>query len=61
VGEAAAVHAGAVRGAGAAGAHIEVPGRRRASAAGSRRPYPPRPRLASHPLLRPPHTYAFNS
>jgi hypothetical protein len=57
VGEAVAVHAGAVRGAGAAGAHIQVPRRWRACAAGSRRPHPPGPRLTGHPLLRPSHTY----
>ncbi|BAS80470.1 Os02g0701300, partial [Oryza sativa Japonica Group] len=52
-GEAAAVHRGAVRGAGAAGAHIQVPGGRRARPAGSRAPHPPRTRLPRRPLLQP--------
>jgi hypothetical protein len=52
-----AVHAGAVPGAGAAGAHIQVPGGGRARSAGSRGSNPPRPRLPRNPLLRPTHTY----
>jgi hypothetical protein len=38
VDEAAAIHTGVVRGAGAAGAHIQVPSRRRAGATGSHHP-----------------------
>jgi hypothetical protein len=56
-GRGAVIHAGAVRGAGAAGAHIQVHGGRRARPAGSRRPNPPRSRLPRGPLLRPPHAY----
>jgi hypothetical protein len=48
--------AGAVRGAGAADAHIQVPGGQCACPAGSRGSNPPRPWLPRNPLLQSTHT-----